>query len=108
MKPYERIEVVKVLTFGGAERFEKQEIGVIHELLSLTVEKMVQVNKLAHFRNFFAMEVNVLELLLAYSTYLQREAHILLFFLEKLIVEDVWLRQIQFVLFEEKSSIKTN
>ncbi|KAK6230961.1 hypothetical protein QUC31_002479 [Theobroma cacao] len=64
LKPYEKKEVVRVRTCGGIERFEKRAVGIIHELLSLTVEKMVEVERLAHFRKDFAIEVNVRELLL--------------------------------------------
>ncbi|XP_045793152.1 protein ROOT PRIMORDIUM DEFECTIVE 1 [Trifolium pratense] len=61
-KPYERKDV----KCGGAQRYEKRAVAVIHELLSLTVEKMVEVDQLAHFRRDFAIEVNMRELLLRY------------------------------------------
>lgn len=64
MKPYERKEVVRVRSCGGEARYEKRAVGILHEFLSLTVEKMVEVEKLAHFRSDFAMVVNVRELLL--------------------------------------------
>lgn len=64
VKPYERKDAVRVRTCGGLERFEKHAVGIIHELLSLTVEQMVEVERLAHFRKDFAMEVNIRELLL--------------------------------------------
>ncbi|KAI9181566.1 hypothetical protein LWI28_016249 [Acer negundo] len=66
IKPYERKKenVVRVRTCGGVERFEKRVIAIIHELLSLMVEKMVEVERLAHFRKDLGMEVNVRELLL--------------------------------------------
>ncbi|KAJ9694237.1 hypothetical protein PVL29_009960 [Vitis rotundifolia] len=64
LKPYERKEVVRVRTCGGIERFEKWAVGILHELLSLTIEKMVEVERLSHFRRDFCMEVNVRELLL--------------------------------------------
>ncbi|GAV60240.1 PORR domain-containing protein [Cephalotus follicularis] len=64
LKPYERKEVVRVRTCGGIERFEKRAVGIIHELLNLTVEKMVEVERLAHFRKDYGMVVNVRELLL--------------------------------------------
>lgn len=62
--PYERKEVVRIRTCGGIQRFEKRAVGILHELLSLTVEKMVEVERLSHFRRDFAMVVNVRELLL--------------------------------------------
>lgn len=64
VKPYETKEVVRIRTCGGVERYEKRAVGILHEFLSLTVEKMVEVERLAHFRRDFAMEVNVRELLL--------------------------------------------
>ncbi|KAK7336381.1 hypothetical protein VNO77_16921 [Canavalia gladiata] len=63
-KPYERKEVIRIRSCGGMERYEKRAVAVLHELLSLTVEKMVEVDQLAHFRRDFAIEVNVRELLL--------------------------------------------
>ncbi|KAF8413951.1 hypothetical protein HHK36_001948 [Tetracentron sinense] len=64
LKPYERKEVVRVRTCGGVERFEKCVVSILHEFLSLTVEKMVEIERLSHFRKDFSMEINVLELLL--------------------------------------------
>ncbi|KAL5855775.1 hypothetical protein ACOSQ4_005577 [Xanthoceras sorbifolium] len=66
IKPYERKKenVVRVRTCGGGERYEKRAVAIIHELLSLMVEKMVEVERLAHFRKDLGMEVNVRELLL--------------------------------------------
>ncbi|XP_010541575.1 PREDICTED: protein ROOT PRIMORDIUM DEFECTIVE 1 [Tarenaya hassleriana] len=64
VKPYEKHDVRKGHTRGGVERFEKRAVAVIHELLSLTVEKMVEVERLAHFRKDLGMEVNIRELLL--------------------------------------------
>ncbi|PON95183.1 Plant organelle RNA recognition domain containing protein [Trema orientale] len=64
VKPYERREEVRVRSCGGIERFEKRVVGILHEFLSLTVEKMVEVERLAHFQRDFAMVVNVRELLL--------------------------------------------
>uniref|UniRef100_A0A1J3GYE8 Protein ROOT PRIMORDIUM DEFECTIVE 1 n=1 Tax=Noccaea caerulescens TaxID=107243 RepID=A0A1J3GYE8_NOCCA len=56
VKPYERKEISRGL--------EKRVVAVIHELLSLTVEKMVGVERLAHFRKDLGIEVNVREVLL--------------------------------------------
>ncbi|XP_052174883.1 protein ROOT PRIMORDIUM DEFECTIVE 1 [Diospyros lotus] len=65
VKPYERKEVVKVRTCGGIQRFEKRAVSILHEFLCLTVEKMVPVERLVHFRKDFGMEgINVLELVL--------------------------------------------
>lgn len=61
LKPYENKDVIQV---GNVLRFEKRAVGILHEFLSLTVEKMVEVESLSHFRRDFRMEVNVRELLL--------------------------------------------
>ncbi|KAL6009785.1 hypothetical protein ACLOJK_000214 [Asimina triloba] len=41
LKPYEKMEVVRARSCGGKEWFEKRAVGILHELLSLTVEKMI-------------------------------------------------------------------
>lgn len=64
VKPYERKEGVKVRTCGGIERFEKRAVGILHELLWLTVEKKVEVERLVHFRKDLGIEVNLRELIL--------------------------------------------
>lgn len=64
VKPYDRKEVVSIRNCGGIERYEKRAVGILHEFLSLSVEKMVEVERLAHFRKDFAMVVNVRELIL--------------------------------------------
>ncbi|XP_010922127.1 protein ROOT PRIMORDIUM DEFECTIVE 1 [Elaeis guineensis] len=61
LKPYENKDVIQV---GNVQRFEKRAVGILHEFLCLTVEKMVEVERLSHFRRDFRMEVNVRELLL--------------------------------------------
>lgn len=64
VKPYEKKEVVRVRTCGGIERYEKRSVGIIHELLCLTVEKMADVQHLVHFRKDLGIEVNLRELVL--------------------------------------------
>ncbi|KAK6944518.1 Plant organelle RNA recognition domain [Dillenia turbinata] len=64
VKPYEGDAVVVVRSGGGLARFEKRVVAVLHEFLSLTVEKMVEVERLSHFRKDLGIEVNVRELLL--------------------------------------------
>ncbi|WOL06115.1 hypothetical protein Cni_G14847 [Canna indica] len=61
LKPYEEKGIIRV---GNVQRFEKRAVGILHEFLSLTVEKMVEVERLSHFRRSFSMEVNVRELIL--------------------------------------------
>lgn len=60
-KPYEKNVLHPI---RNAERLEKRIVGILHELLSSTVEKMIPLERLAHFRRPFAMEVNLRELLL--------------------------------------------
>lgn len=61
VKPYERKRVVRV---RSCTRYEKRAVAILHEFLSLTVEKVVEVERLAHFRRDLAIEVNVREVLL--------------------------------------------
>ncbi|KAL8095136.1 hypothetical protein AgCh_036553 [Apium graveolens] len=64
VKPYDVNEVVRVRTCGGIERFEKRAVAILHELLSLTVEKMIEVERIVHFRKDLGIEVNIRELIL--------------------------------------------
>nr|XP_043611273.1 protein ROOT PRIMORDIUM DEFECTIVE 1 [Erigeron canadensis] len=64
VKPYEKLESFRAKTSGGIERFEKRAVGILHELLSLTVEKMVEVERLVHFKKDFGLPVNFRELIL--------------------------------------------
>lgn len=63
VKPYEK-EARRSRTKAGIERFEKRVVGILHELLSLTVEKMIHVERLVHFRKDLGIEVNFREILL--------------------------------------------
>ncbi|KAL0294817.1 UNVERIFIED_CONTAM: protein ROOT PRIMORDIUM defective [Sesamum angustifolium] len=45
-------------------RMEKRAVGIVHEVLSLTVEKMVEVEKISHFRNWFGIDLNAKDLFL--------------------------------------------
>ncbi|KAK4414569.1 protein ROOT PRIMORDIUM defective [Sesamum alatum] len=85
VKPYERVEKVRVRTCGGVERYEKRAVGIIHELLCLTVEKMVEVERLAHFRKDLGIEVNLRELLLKHPGifYISTRGNTLMVFLRE-------------------------
>ncbi|KAK4412770.1 protein ROOT PRIMORDIUM defective [Sesamum alatum] len=85
VKPYERVEKVRVRTCGGVERYEKWAVGIIHELLCLTVEKMVEVERLAHFRKDLGIEVNLRELLLKHPGifYISTRGNTLMVFLRE-------------------------
>ncbi|KAE8719036.1 Detected protein of confused Function [Hibiscus syriacus] len=43
---------------------EKRAVAVVHEFLSLTVERMVEVEKISHFRKSFAIDLNIRDLFL--------------------------------------------
>ncbi|CAN6362158.1 unnamed protein product [Urochloa humidicola] len=62
-KPYEKNDSRPI---HNVEQLEKRIVGILHELLSFTVEKMLPLERLSHFRQVFAMEVNLRELLLKY------------------------------------------
>ncbi|KAG9445217.1 hypothetical protein H6P81_016557 [Aristolochia fimbriata] len=63
-KPYDRLDSARPRSCGGVEGFEKRAVGILHEFLSLTIEKMVEVERLSHFRKDFSIETNIRELLL--------------------------------------------
>ncbi|KAM0051664.1 putative plant organelle RNA recognition domain-containing protein [Helianthus debilis subsp. tardiflorus] len=63
-KPYEKEDGFRSSSRGGIERFEKRAVGILHELLSLTVEKMVEIERLVHFKKDFGIPVNFRELIL--------------------------------------------
>jgi hypothetical protein len=60
-KPYEKDGVHPI---HNVEHLEKRIVDILHELLSVTVEKMVPLERLSRFRRAFAMEVNLRGLLL--------------------------------------------
>lgn len=43
---------------------EKRAVGIMHEFMSLTVEKMVEVEKISQFRRWFGIELNIRDLFL--------------------------------------------
>lgn len=45
-------------------KLEKRAVAIIHEFMSLTVEKMVEVEKISHFRNCFGIDFNIRDLFL--------------------------------------------
>lgn len=63
--PYEEMGAVGInRTKNRTMRTEKRAVGVVHEFLSLTVEKMVEVEKISHFRKWFGIDLNVRDLFL--------------------------------------------
>ncbi|KAK3183959.1 hypothetical protein Dsin_031245 [Dipteronia sinensis] len=61
--PYEEL-VGKNKTKAGMKRLEKRAVAIVHEFLSLTVEKMVEVEKISHFRKPFGIDFNIRDLFL--------------------------------------------
>ncbi|XP_052184876.1 protein ROOT PRIMORDIUM DEFECTIVE 1 [Diospyros lotus] len=49
---------------SGRMGLEKRAVGIVHEFLSLTVEKMVEVEKISHFRSWFGIDLNIRDLFL--------------------------------------------
>lgn len=43
---------------------EKRAVSIVHEFMTLTVEKMVEVEKISHFRKWFGIELNIRDLFL--------------------------------------------
>ncbi|XVF58782.1 hypothetical protein PTKIN_Ptkin07bG0094300 [Pterospermum kingtungense] len=43
---------------------EKRAVAIVHEFLSLTVERMVEVEKISHFRKSFSIDLNIRDLIL--------------------------------------------
>lgn len=61
--PYEEMGESKK-TKAGVKRLEKRAVAIVHEFLSLTVEKMVEVEKISHFRKWFGIDFNIRDLFL--------------------------------------------
>ncbi|CAK9136413.1 unnamed protein product [Ilex paraguariensis] len=61
--PYEEMGEKK-RTKAGIMGIEKRAVGIFHEFLSLTVEKMVEVEKISHFRKWFGIDLNTRDLFL--------------------------------------------
>ncbi|KAG9134247.1 hypothetical protein Leryth_019183 [Lithospermum erythrorhizon] len=61
--PYDEMGV-KRTTKAGVKEMEKRAVGMLHEFLSLTVEKMVEVEKISHFRKSFGIDLNIRDLFL--------------------------------------------
>ncbi|XP_020576980.1 protein ROOT PRIMORDIUM DEFECTIVE 1 [Phalaenopsis equestris] len=51
-------------SLGRRRALEKRAVAIAHEFLSLTVEKMVEVEKFSHFRKSFGIDLNIRDLLL--------------------------------------------
>ncbi|XP_031274670.1 protein ROOT PRIMORDIUM DEFECTIVE 1-like [Pistacia vera] len=64
--PYEVMAENKK-TKSGIKRSEKQAVAIVHEFLSLTVEKMVEVEKISHFRKWLGIDFNIRDLFLDHA-----------------------------------------
>ncbi|KAI3811333.1 hypothetical protein L1987_21054 [Smallanthus sonchifolius] len=62
--PYEEFTSVKKRSKTGVMEIEKRAVTIVHEFLSLTVEKMVEVEKISHFRKWFGIDLNIRDLFL--------------------------------------------
>lgn len=62
--PYEDISSIRIRSKGGFKRLEKRAVAILHEFLSLTVEKMVEVEQISHFRKPFNIQLNIRDLFL--------------------------------------------
>ncbi|KAF2297332.1 hypothetical protein GH714_021624 [Hevea brasiliensis] len=61
--PYEELGEKK-RSKAGLMGLEKRSVAIVHEFLSLTVEKMVEVEKISHFRKCFGIDLNIRDLFL--------------------------------------------
>ncbi|KAJ1382649.1 Plant organelle RNA recognition domain [Sesbania bispinosa] len=62
--PYEMVDEKKKKSKAGVMAMEKRAVSIVHEFLSLTVEKMVEVEKISHFRKWFGIDLNIRDLFL--------------------------------------------
>lgn len=62
--PYEDMVGGKNKNRSGVMGLEKRAVAIAHEFLSLTVEKMVEVEKISHFRKCFGIDLNIRDLFL--------------------------------------------
>ncbi|KAK7301989.1 hypothetical protein RJT34_12866 [Clitoria ternatea] len=60
--PYEVVGEKK--SKAGKMAMEKRAVSIVHEFLSLTVEKMVEVEKISQFRKWFGIDLNIRDLFL--------------------------------------------
>ncbi|XP_058097875.1 protein ROOT PRIMORDIUM DEFECTIVE 1 [Magnolia sinica] len=64
MGPYEEMGIEVRRSKAEKKGLEKRAVGIVHEFLSLTVEKMVEVEKISHFRKWFGIDLNIRDLFL--------------------------------------------
>ncbi|GAB2216090.1 hypothetical protein Droror1_Dr00023857 [Drosera rotundifolia] len=64
--PYEEIGEKTKLKIG-IMGFEKRAIAIVHEFMNLTVEKIIEVERITHFRKWFGIDFNTRDLFLDHS-----------------------------------------
>ncbi|PON86247.1 Plant organelle RNA recognition domain containing protein [Trema orientale] len=62
--PYEGMVPEKKRSKASMMALEKRAVAIVHEFMSLTVEKMVEVEKISHFRKWFGIDLNIRDLFL--------------------------------------------
>lgn len=62
--PYEPFDGGVRRSREGLKRMEKRAVGIVHEFLSLTVEKMADVEQVSQFRKWFGIDLNIRDLFL--------------------------------------------
>lgn len=60
--PYDKLDNSKKMTKTEMMAREKRAVGIIHELLSLTVEKTAEVEQITQFRKWFGIDTNIRDL----------------------------------------------
>ncbi|CAA0397365.1 unnamed protein product [Arabidopsis thaliana] len=65
--PYEDISGYDLRSMEAQNRLEKRSVACIHELLSLTVEKKITLERIAHFRNVMNLPKKLKEFLLQHQ-----------------------------------------
>lgn len=65
--PYENVSGYDLRSLEAQKRMEKRAIAVIHELLSLTVEKKITMERIAHFRMAMNLPKKLKEFLLQHQ-----------------------------------------
>ncbi|KAL5570926.1 hypothetical protein UlMin_020523 [Ulmus minor] len=61
--PYDEMTEIKRRK-AGLMGIEKRAVSIVHEFLSLTIEKMIEVEKISHFRKLFGIDLNIRDLFL--------------------------------------------
>eukprot|EP00252_Welwitschia_mirabilis_P013649 TRINITY_DN3000_c0_g1_i1.p1 TRINITY_DN3000_c0_g1~~TRINITY_DN3000_c0_g1_i1.p1 ORF type:complete len:445 (-),score=77.26 TRINITY_DN3000_c0_g1_i1:153-1487(-) len=65
--PYEDVRHLNLRAFEAKKRLEKRAVAAIHELLSVTVEKKITLEKIANFRDPFNLPHKLKSFLLDYQ-----------------------------------------